>query len=96
MICALQDPRIQRAGNALDNALGRPTALSIKNPRPLLQVFPLVDSTGLNPVDSNNIGSSRSSVSRRPSFHLWQMISPEELAAARAEAEAEARLHGMS
>lgn len=51
---ARKDPRIQRAGNALDNALGRPTALSIKNPRPLLQ-----------------------------------MISPEELAAARAEAEAE-------
>jgi len=48
------DPK-RRAGNALDNALGRPTALSIKNPRPLLQ-----------------------------------MVTPEELAAARAEADAEA------
>jgi len=49
-----KDAQRQHKANALDNALGRPTALSIKNPRPLLQ-----------------------------------MVSSEELAAARAEAEAE-------
>merc|ERR1719183_610817 len=37
-----RDPKTHKA-NALDTALGRPTALSIKNPRPLLQMVSAAD-----------------------------------------------------